>query len=300
MMRPRLLTTSQGTSLDAFGPLEWALLSVTALMWGSSFLWIAQALEHFHPFVISLGRIVLGAGALATVRRARRPVEREDRPSLVLLGIVWMAIPLLLFPVAQQWVASSIAGMINGGVPLFAGAVGALLLRKVPRATQLLGLVVGFAGVVTITLASTGGGGGSVLGVALLLTATACYGIALNLSVPLVQKYGSLPVILRAQLVALVVIAPFGFVGVGSSTWSWTAAGSVLVLGVLSTGLAFVAMGNLVRRVGATRGSITIYFIPVIATVLGVVVRDESVGLAALIGMAMVIVGAWLGSRREV
>jgi drug/metabolite transporter (DMT)-like permease len=87
--------------------------------------------------------------------------------------------------------------------------------------------------------------------------------------------------------------------GVFNSSWSWTGALAMLPLGLLGTGLAFVAAATLVGRVGAPRGAVAIYFVPVVAIVLGSVVLDEEIAPAALAGTALVLVGAWLTSRRE-
>jgi drug/metabolite transporter (DMT)-like permease len=298
-MAGRFINTAPGTRTEAFGALEWALLASTSVMWGSSFLFIAEGLEAFPPSVVTLVRLALGALTLALFPATRRPVDRVDLPRIALLGLVWMAIPLTLFPIAQQSVDSSIAGMVNGGTPLFAALVAAILLRRKPRPVQLAGILVGFGGVVLITVPSASGAGGSVSGLLLIVLATSMYGLAVNLSVPLAQRYGSLPVLLRAQLVALIAVAPFGLTGLGDATWSWSAAAAMVVLGALSTGLAFVAMTELAKRVGATRGSIGIYFIPMVATILGMMFRSERPAGLAFVGMAFVILGAWLSSRRE-
>jgi drug/metabolite transporter (DMT)-like permease len=261
-MSGRFINTAPGTRTEAFGPLEWGLLASTSLMWGSSFLWIAEGLEAFPPAVVTLARLAFGALTLAFIPATRRPVDRTDLPRIALLGLVWMAIPMTLFPIAQQSVDSSIAGMVNGGTPLFAALVAVVLLRRRPGPAQLAGILVGFGGVVLITVPSASGAGGSLTGVLLIVLATAMYGLAVNLSVPLAQRYGSLPVLLRAQVVALIAVAPFGVMDLGEATWSWSAASAMVVLGALSTGLAFVAMTELAKRVGATRASVGIYFIP--------------------------------------
>jgi len=297
--RRPLLSTAPGTRPEAFGPAEWGLLSALALMWGSSFLWIAEGVEVFSPFVVTSGRLALGAVTLGSFRAARAPVERGDLPAIALLAVVWMGIPLLLFPVAQQWVDSSIAGAINGSTPLFAAVVAALLLRRAPGGYQVAGLVVGFGGVLAVTLPAASGASGSPLGIGLLICASALYGLALNLLVPLSQKYGALPVLLRAQVAALVLTAPFGIGGVAGSSWSWSGAGAVVLLGVFSTGLAFVAMGVLSARVGATRGSLPVFLLPVVALVLGVVFRSEEIPAVSVFGIVLVVTGAWLSSRRE-
>ncbi len=299
MARRPVLTTAPGTRPEAFGPREWGLLAAIALMWGSSFLWIAEGLEHFAPAVISLSRLLLGAAALAIFPGTRARVERADWPRIALLGLVWMAVPLLLFPIAQQWVDSSIAGAINGSMPLFSAALAALLLRRAPGRRQALGLAVGFAGVLLVTLSGATGVSGSPLGIGLLVLATVLYAVAFNLAIPLTQRYGSLPVLLRAQLVAIAVVLPFGLWGLPSSEWNWQAAGAMVLLGVFGSGVAFVASTTLGARAGPTRGAVPIYFLPVVAMALGVAVRHERVGPAAIAGVALVIAGAWLSSRQE-
>jgi drug/metabolite transporter (DMT)-like permease len=299
MARRPVLTTAPGTRPAAFGPAEWALVAAVALMWGSSFLWIAAGLDHFSPPVVTLSRLVLGAAALALFPGTRRPVERADWPRVALLGVVWMAIPLTLYPIAQQWVESSVAGAINGSMPLFSAVLAALFLRRAPRPRQVTGLALGFAGVLLVTLSEATGLGGSPPGIALLVFSTMLYALAFNLAVPLTQRYGALPVLLRAELVAIVLVLPPGLWGLTRSEWDWTAAGAMVLLGVLGSGVAFVAQSTIGARAGPVRGSISIYFLPVVAMLLGAAVRHEAVSAAAVTGVALVIAGAWLSGGRE-
>lgn len=299
MRTSRVITTTTGTRPEAFGPIEWGLLAAAAGIWGSSFLFIEIALEGFEPGIIALGRVALGAAALAIFPRSRQAVEGADWPRFITLGFFWMALPLLLFPVAQQWIDSALAGMLNGAVPLFAAGFAALLLRRLPRHLQAIGLIIGFVGIVLVALPDLGEASNTALGIALVVLATACYGLSLNLAVPLQQRYGALPVLLRAQVAAVVMLVPFGLVGVAGSSWQWSSGLALAVLGVLGTGIAFVAMATLAGRAGATRASVAIYFIPIVAIVLGVVFRDETVALLSLAGAALVLVGAYLSSRRE-
>jgi drug/metabolite transporter (DMT)-like permease len=305
--RSRLLTTGRGTNLEAFGAVEWGLLAAIATIWGSSFVLMEIGLRAFEPGLITLLRVGLGAMALALVPRARRTrVAREDLPRVALLGVIWMGVPLLLFPIAQQWVDSSVAGMLNGAMPLTTAVWSALLLGRLPARTQAIGLVVGFAGIVAISMPeipigsiAAAGTAETALGTSLVLVAIVLYGLSANVTVPLTQQYGSLPVLFRAQLAALVVIAPFGLAAIPGSSFAWGPALAMLPLGVLGTGLAFVLMGTLVGRAGGPRGSIAIYFVPVVAIVLGVIALGEAVHPLALVGTALVLVGAWVTSRRE-
>jgi drug/metabolite transporter (DMT)-like permease len=305
--RSRLLVTSSGTNLEAFGATEWGLLAIVATIWGSSFVLMEIGLQAFEPGLVTLCRVGLGALALALVPRARRTrIDRRDLPRVALLGVTWMGIPLLLFPVAQQWIDSSVAGMINGAMPLTTAAWSAVLLGRLPARQQAIGLVVGFAGIAAISLpelpigtTAMAGTAQTALGTALVFVAMLLYGLSANIAVPLQQQYGSLPVLLRAQLAALVIIAPFGLTAIPGSSFAWGPALAMLPLGVLGTGVAFVMMATLVGRVGGPRGSIAIYFVPVVAIVLGVVALGEAVHPLALIGTALVLIGAWVTSRRE-
>lgn len=294
-----LPSTSLGTHRDAFGPGEWSLLAGVALIWGSSFVFMAIGLDAFNPGVITLARVGLGAMALGFVPRARQTIDRQDRRRVFVLGIIWIGIPLMIFPIAQQWIDSSVAGMLNGAVPITSAIFATVMLRRLPGWRQLLGIGIGFVGVVAISAPELADSSATALGAALVILAVVLYGLSTNLAVPLQQKYGALPVLLNAQLAALVIVLPFGLIQIPGSTWAWSSALAMIPLGVLGTGLAFVLMATLVGRVGGPRGAVSIYFVPVVAIILGVIVRGDVVEPVAIGGAALVLVGAWITSRRE-
>ena len=150
------------------------------LTWGGSFLLIDIGLDHFAPTLVAFGRIAFGALTLSLFPAARGPVPRSDWPQIALVGVTWMAIPFVLFAVAQQWIDSSLAGMINAATPLMVALVAALAVRQLPSRLQGAGLLLGFAGVVAISVPSVGDGSNA-LGIALVLGAAFLYGIAFNL-----------------------------------------------------------------------------------------------------------------------
>ncbi len=296
-MSPRL-STAHGTRDHAYGAFEWSLLLATALIWGSSFVFVAEALESFRPPVITASRLVLGFLVLVSFPPARRPVDRADWPMIAFLGVIWMAIPLLLIPTAQQWIASSLAAMINGAVPLFAALIASILLRRAPGHVQLVGLAVGFTGVFLISVRGDDSGT-QVVGVLLMLIASLLEGLAMNVAVPLQQRYGALPVLLRSVGVAAVVTLPLALAMAPAAPVQLSSIGAVTSLGLLGTGIAYIAMATLVGRMGATRGAVAIYLMPVVALVFGVVLRDETVSLAGGAGIALILLGAWLTTRRD-
>ena len=134
--RRRVLSTAQGSTLEAFGWVEWALLCGVALIWGSSFLLIEIGLESLAPATITWVRVTLGFLVLAVFPAAREPVERADYGRVVVLGFVWVVVPFLLFPIAQQHIDSALAGMLNASVPILSAAVAVVLLRSLPACAR--------------------------------------------------------------------------------------------------------------------------------------------------------------------
>lgn len=297
--RGRLLQASSGTNVGAFGAVDWTIFVAVSVIWGSSFLLIAEALEHFEPGLVTWGRVGLGAVVLNVVPAARVPIDADDRPRVLALSVLWVGVPFTCFPIAEQYINSAVTGMLNGATPVFAAIVVAVLSRRLPGATQAIGLVLGLAGVVVIAASQHGEGDNGWIGVALVLGATVCYGVAVNLAGPLQQRYGSLGVMARVLAWAALWTTPFGLWSLPGSEFSWRALGAVTVIGALGTALAFVLMGRLVGSVGPTRASLITYLIPVVALVLGVTFRDDHVAAAAGLGVAGVVAGAYLASRAE-
>ncbi len=295
----RLISTSEGTESGAFVALDWGLIAFSGATWGASFLFMAEGLESYEPGAVTFVRVAFGFLTLTLVTRNRSPISREDWARILLLGFGWMAFPLTLFPIAQGRISSSLAGMINGAVPISVAIVASLLLRRLPGRWQQAGLFTGLMGLVLIGLPSIGDGGNSVVGVFLVITAVVSYGIAWNIAVPLQQKYGSLNVLWRVSSVALVLTLPYGRYGLSGSTAELIPTLSLVALGAGGTGLAYVAMVTLSGRTGSTRSSVTVYLTPPVAIVLGVWLRDETVESIALVGTALVLLGAWLTGRAD-
>lgn len=294
-----IFSTSEGTHRGAFTALDWALFASVGGIWGSSFLFIAIGLEAFEPGLITWGRVLCGAAVLWLMPAVRTRIESDDRPRLVALSVLWVAVPFTLFPLAEQHITSGLVGLLNGAIPIFTAVIGSVMLRRLPDRSRVLGLSIGFAGVATIALPAAGAGSSEALGVALVIGAVTCYGLAINVSAPLTQRYGSLPVMARMLALAAVWTAPFGLWGLGRSSFAWDSLTAVVVLGALGTGIAFVLMGRLVSRVGSTRGAFVNYLIPVVAMILGAVFLNETVRGTSVVGIALVIGGAILASRRE-
>jgi len=298
--RRRVLVTSEGSEAGAFQAFDWLLLMTAAGIWGSSFFFIAVGLDHFEPGVITFGRVAFGAVALWATPAARRGrIDAADRMRVALLGVCWMAFPLSMYSFAEQWIDSSLAGMLTAATPIWTALVARALLRRAPGRRMVVGLLVGFAGVAVLSWPSARDADASAVGVLLVILATVSYGVASNVAVPLQQRYGALPVLARAQLVALVLLIPTAIIGAPNSTFAVGSLAAVVALGVLGTGLAFVAGATLMGRVGATRGTLITYVAPLFSITLGVAFRDEVLDGYGAVGVVLVLLGAFLASRAE-
>ena len=286
------LRSSQEPSVTS----DWLLLLIPGVIWGASFLFIAEGLEAVGPMGVTLVRIAIGFAALACFRASWRPIERRDWIMVAALGVVWMAFPLSMFPFAEQRISSALAGMLNGAVPLSAAIVASVIARRLPSRRIGAGLAVGLVGAVLMGLPSVAEPS-STAGVLMVVAAIASYGFAPNIARPLQQKYGALPVIWRAQAVALLLTLPLGLDDVARAQWTLVPVLSLLALGALGTGVAIVIMTTASGRLGATRASGTAFLIPPVALVLGVALRGEHVALLSVIGGAVCVAGAWLMRR---
>lgn len=290
-------TDAAAPAIGRFQPLDWVLFVVPGLIWGSSFFFIAVALESLSPGLITPLRVLLGFATLSLVPASRAPVPREAWPRIAVLGVLWLAAPLTLFPYAEQHVSSSVTGMLNGGTPVFALLVATAIHRRAPSRGQATGILVGLAGVVLIALPTIGEGSSSASGVAMILVAVVMYGFAINVAAPLQRSHGALPVLWRAEMVALVLLAPLGVASIDESSFAWRPVVAVLLLGVLGTAVAHTLSATLAGRVGATRASATTYLMPVVSLSLGTVVRGEHVAALAIVGSCLALAGAAILGR---
>ncbi|MFK7917267.1 MAG: DMT family transporter [Ilumatobacter sp.] len=293
----KLFEQSTAANDGSFTPQDWVLFVSVAAIWGSSFLFIDIGLDAFPPGLITLLRVGSGAIALLLLPKASIRINPDDRGRLVLLSVIWVAVPFTLFPIAEQYINSSVTGLLNGATPIFAATVAAVLLRQRARGALLAGIAIGFVGITLISLPSIGDGDNGARSVLLVLGATVCYGFAINLAAPLQQRYGSLPLMTRMLALATLWTTPYGLWEIGDASWEMGPLVAVLALGVFGTGVAFAIMGSLVGRVGSTRASFITYLIPVVSLALGVAFRGDTVAPLAIGGIALVIMGALMASR---
>ncbi len=283
-----------------FGWFEWLLALGMALTWGSSFLLIDIIIHDAPTTFVPFGRSLFGMIALMFVPGSTQKTAREHLPRLLILGLIWMAMPFILFPLAEKTVASSIAGMMNGALPIVVALVTAIWVRKVPSTQRIIAVLVGFVGIVLIAAPSIReGSSADAKGMLFLILAVLCYAVGLNIARPLQAIYSPATLMLRVVGISTLISAPLGINAMRSTNFTIEMIAATIFLGALGSGFAFLLFGTLLKRTGPVRAMIPTYFTPVVGTILGVFFNDEKILFLSMLGMLIVIYGAWLTSRPE-
>ncbi|GAA3065683.1 DMT family transporter [Streptomyces roseofulvus] len=271
-----------------------------ACAWGSSFLFIKVALDGLTPAQVVWGRLVLGAVALCGVMAVTRGRIPRDPGLWLRLSVVSMllcVVPFLLFSWAGQRLDSGMASILNATTPLLTLLVGAVALadERLDR-RRTTGLLAGFAGVLVLIGPGglAGGGDGRLVAQLACLCATACYGVAFVY----LRRYIT-PLRLPAVGVAFVQVTIGAAVMLLATPWIVTPAPrldlpitlSMVALGGLSTGLAYLWNNNIVQAWGAVNASAVTYLTPVVGVTAGVLLLGERLSWNQPVGAVLVIAG---------
>ena len=272
-----------------------------AAIWGASFLFIGVGVRELHPTYVALGRVVAGGLTLLVVLLATRDrLPRDPRlwGHLFVASALGVVLPFTLFGYGEERVSTLLAGIYNGATPLIALPVAVLVFRT-ERFTRsrVVGLLMGFVGVLTVLGIWRGVGGTELTGQLLCLGAAICYGFG----IPYMRRFAvgggqSGVAISAAQLICatvqLAIVAPL-IAGRPAALTSLSpeVIGSVLALGILGTGLAFVMNIRNIKLIGATGAAAVAYLIPVFAVIVGVVVLHERLAWYQPVGAVIVLVG---------
>ncbi|MDO3103749.1 DMT family transporter [Mycobacteroides abscessus] len=283
-------------------PLQFAAL---ALVWGASFLFIKVGLQGLSALQVAAARLDFGALTLVSLLVLLRvPLPREIKVwgHVAVVSLTLCVIPFVLYPWAEQTIDSGLASIYNAATPLMTTLVTLLALRaERPDRTQLLGLALGFLGVcVVLAPWQLIGYGGPVLAQFACLAATLSYGIGFvymrkyvtPLRLPALTVAGiqvGLGAVLMTAVVALV--DPHRIVATPAMVLS------MLALGMLGTGLAYVWNTHIINGWGATAASSVTYLTPVIGVLLGALLLGEHIGWHEPLGGAIVIAGIVVSRR---
>lgn len=276
---------------------SFTLLLLLAATWGSSYLFIAVALEDLGPAVITFLRLALGAAVVVAMAARERVLSRlRGRIGAVTaLGTVQLGAPLLLIAVGEQDIPSALAGTLVAATPVFS----ALITRGASTATQLVGVAVGFVGVALLLgFDATAAGDGGLTGAGLVVLAALGYAVG---AAWLARSFSDLPrlaTLSGTMTTSALLLLPLALLDLPTHAPDLETVASIAALGVLGTGVAFVLFYRLVATVGPTKSLLVTYLAPVFAVGYGALLLDERIVASTAAGLALVLGGAYLAGAR--
>lgn len=273
------------------------LLLLLSAIWGSSYMFIKVGLRDFSPAAMVELRLLLAAAVLVAFVAGRRGLAALGpalRPG-ALVGVVGMAVPFWLISWGETHVDSGVAAVANSSVPIF---VALLALQFFPSerssGVRIVGLAVGLAGVGVVVGLHPEGGGWAVLGALAVVLASLCYAVS-SLFIQRSLHVGGPELAAGATLCGAIVMLPFALARLPDHV-SWKPLASVVVLGVVATGLAQLLVNRLIALHGSARTMLVNYLLPGFALVYGVTLLDEPLTAPELGGLALILVGVTLAS----
>jgi len=279
------------------------LLAALALIWGSSFMFIKVAVRQLDPSTLILGRLGTATLALALVvpllagRGETRAGLRRHWRALAVVGLVNTALPFWLLSWGETRLDSGLASIIQASVPIFNAllAFGFFHEERV-AGTRLLGVALGFVGVAILIGAQPHA---KVLGALAVVGMALCYAAGGLLTK---RHLGTAPphvIALGTSAVAALAVLPAGVAQAPHSLPSAETIAAVLTLGLLCTAAAYLVFFTIVVRAGAGYAALVTYLVPPVALAYGAIFLDEGVGVAALVGLVLILAGVALGTRRS-
>ena len=278
-----------------------ALIVVLSLIWGASFMFIKVADRSFDPSALVWLRLLLGCAELvpAALVLAGPHAIIASRPfwwRIALLGFVNTAAPFLLISWAETRIDSGLAGILQAAAPIFSAVITTRLGSDRVTGSRLIGVLVGFAGVGL--LVGSPGRGGIVAALAVVLAALG-YATGASLGAYLARNVPPIVVGTVATAIAAVLVTPLDLSRLPSSVPGWKEDWSLIALGVVGTGLAYILAYELLRSAGASRTILITYLIPGVALLYGVLLLGEPLRWVAVTGLVLILAGVALASGRR-
>ena len=295
------VTTPDKAPVRAWLPV---MLSLAAI-WGCSFLFISVGVRELPPLYLALGRVIAGSVvllAILVVKRESLPRDPRLWAHSFVAGAIGSAIPWTLFGYGEERIPSLLAGIWNGITPLIVLPIAVLIFRTEVFSVQRgVGLLIGFTGMLVVLGAWRVDSGADLLGQGLCMLAAVFYGLA----IPYQKKFlagttlsgtALSAALLLCATVQLAIVAPIVTRQAPPAPWSLSieVVLSVVALGALGSGLAFVLNMRNIRLIGASRSSMVTYLMPVFSILVGVIVLHEHItwyqpvgGLIVLLGVAV-------------
>ncbi len=285
---------------------NWISLYIAlGVVWGCSFIFIKLGLEFLTPIGVAFGRVSLGALTLvfwARFKGIELPKEKKLWLHLWVVALLLNVIPGVLFAFAETKVTSILAGIINAVTPLMTLLAIMIAFREEkPKNYQVLGLVLGFLGVLTVLGAWKGLGANPASAVVALLLAVACYGISFPYSRKFVLPRKLKPEAIAAAQVSTgaLTLLPFYLVdGIAKDEYRPGPVFAMIALGVFGSGFAYIWNFKIMEAAGSAIASTVTYVTPVVAVIVGIIFLGETIVWNEPVGALIVLLGAAIGQQR--
>ena len=277
----------------------WWLFAAVSVLWGIPYLFIKLAVEDISPVWVAFGRLVVAFAVLLPYAWHKGALRGIGGHWKALLGysVIEICLPWPLIGFGEERISSGLAAILIAAVPLIVALI-ALRVDHEERAegSRLVGLVVGFTGVVVLLGLDVAGRPGELLGGLAVLLAAVGYAIG-----PMIIKHRFReidpvgPVTVSIGISALV-LAPAAAFSTPDAVPSGQTIMSVIVLGLACSALGFLLFFALIYEVGPGRATVITFVNPVVAVALGIVLLDEGIGLSAAAGLLLILAGSWLST----
>ena len=275
------------------------------IVWGCSFIFIKLGLEFLTPFGVAFGRCALGALALLIYLKLKGLSLVRDRK---MIGHLWVValllnvIPGIFFAWAETEVTSILAGIINAVTPLMTLIAIMLVSRnEKPTTPQVVGLLLGFLGVLTVLGAWKGLGDNPLWAILILLAAVTCYGFSFPYSRRFILPAQLKPEVMAATQVTLgaITLLPLFLInGIAKSEFLIGPVLAMVALGVFGSGFAYIWNFTIMRDAGSAIASSVTYVTPVVAVAVGLIFLQEKLHWYEPVGALIVLLGAAIAQGR--
>ena len=278
---------------------------ILGFVWGCSFIFIKLGLDFLTPFGVAFGRCALGALTLLAWAKYKRIALPESKMVLFHLWVVSLllnVIPGIFFALAETEVTSVLAGIINAVTPLMTLLAIMIVTRnEKPKIYQVIGIFIGFVGVLTVLGAWKGLGDNPLWAILILLASVTCYGFSFPYSRRFVLPHKLAPESIAAGQVTLgaLTLLPF-FIYNGIDKYEYKAAPvfAMIALGVFGSGFAYIWNFKVMALAGSAIASSVTYLTPVVAVIVGVIFLQEKIHWYEPFGAVIVLLGAAIGQNR--
>lgn len=275
------------------------------IVWGCSFIFIKLGLEFLTPIGVAFGRCALGALALLIYLRFKGMTLIRDRKMVVHLWVVSLllnVIPGIFFAWAETEVTSILAGIINAVTPLMTLIAIIMVSRnEKPTKPQVIGLLIGFLGVLTVLGAWNGLGANPLWAILVLLAAVTCYGFSFPYSRRFILPAELAPEVMAAtqvSLAAITLLPLFLIDGIAKDEFLIGPVLAMIALGVFGSGFAYIWNFTIMRAAGSAIASSVTYVTPVVAVVVGLIFLQEKLHWYEPVGALVVLLGAAIAQGR--